>query len=370
MQPGSPVRLRARTKMLVGDEGLLLRLGERTAKIVPYDDSVTAFVQIVARGGTEREFREQFVASRGELAWERAHEWLRKLDRGGFLERLDIEHELDPADVQRFSRLLDFFSEFETPQQSRFEPLRRLRERRVGILGIGGQGSWVAYCLACCAIGGFRLIDADIVEPSNLNRSILYTEYDIGRPKVESAKDAILRFAPRTDVDIRPERVVGTEQLVELLDGLDLVVLAADQPTWLIRHWATCAAIEVGVPIVPASGIRVGPFFIPGESACPMCEWALIVERLPRATDILAAAQALPRRSPGALGPFAALKAGLLVLDAFNYLSGHSRPLTLGAVWEMHPDLSSRLTAIPRHLRCPACGGDDRRFDPPLTHET
>lgn len=360
------VRLRARTQMLVGDGALLLRLKGRSAKIAPYDESVTDFVAVLAEGGTEEDLRDRVVASRGEAGWERAQAWLRELDDAGFLERLDGDHGLDPADVARFSKLLDFFSEFETPERSRFEPFRRLRESRVGILGVGGQGSWVTYCLAYSGIGGFRLIDADTVEPSNLNRSILYTEDDVGRPKVEAARDAILGFAPRTAVDVRREHVSSSEQLAELLDGLDLLVLAGDQPTWLIRHWAACAAIATGVPVVPASGVRVGPFFVPGETACPMCEWAHLVERVPRARESVAAAQALPRRSTGALSPFAAVKAGVIALEVFNHLSGHSRPLTRSAVWEMRPDLSASVTPVAPHPRCPACGGADPIAPPEL----
>lgn len=362
------VRLRRRTQLVATQGALVLQLGRRVAKIEPYNADVARFVRILSEGGSLSSLR--FAWANDGLEPAITQVWLKQLEETGFIEDLTVGHGLDADDVERFAKLLDYFSEFETRTTTRFEPLRRLRESRVAIVGVGGQGSWAAYCLACNGIGRFRLVDGDTVEPSNLNRSILYSDQDIGRPKVEAAREALVRFAPRTQVEIHHEHITSAEQLAEHLDDVDLLVLAGDQPVWLIRYWATRAAIATHVPLLVASGVRVGPFFVPGEDgACAMCEWAELLERIPRARDVVRAAHELPRRSTGALSPFAAIKGGLVGLEAFNFLSGHAQPMTLGAVWEMSPDLHARITPVSQHQRCPGCGIGDVLPPPPGTED-
>ena len=65
------------------------------------------------------------------------------------------------------------------------------------ILGCGGLGSWVAAGLACVGVGRLTLVDDDVVELSNLNRQLLFTEADIGRAKVAAAAGALARVQRR-----------------------------------------------------------------------------------------------------------------------------------------------------------------------------
>jgi hypothetical protein len=240
-----------------------------------------------------------------------------------------------------------------------FDYLARLRKARVTIIGTGGLGSWVIYNLLCCGVGFLRLIDGDNVEVSNLNRSILYTEKDIGATKVEAAARAALRFAPRTQIEKVNAFISCPEDLVPHVGDVDLVVGVADQPIWLIREWVARAGLMTGVATVQASGLRVGPFYLPGKSSCAMCYWMHLVDQHPRLPAITEAQRYLPRGTTGSISAPGTITAGVLSMDIFRYLSGYGSPYTLNAIWEMHDSLTAALTNIPPHPRCPVCAPID-----------
>lgn len=357
---GPVLRLKARTRRVLKGDVLLLALNREVAKLAPFGPEEEVFLHAVAAGGTRDDVREQVVGALGDDRWDRFGAWFDELARRGFLERLDVDHGLDPADVERFDRMLNFLSELEREGLSRFDVLRRLRDSRVAIVGTGGLASWVLYNLTCCGVGHVRLFDDDVVAASNLNRSILYSEDDVGQPKVEAARRALLRFAPRTEVEAVSMLVSGPGSLLPHLDGVDLVIATADQPPWLVREWVASACHDAKVPLLHPSGCRVGPFHLPG-TACPMCDWAALVEKNPLQPELVALQRRLPASDSGALSYLGTLTAGMTAMEAFRHLTGELRPLTVDGIWEMDPGTGvAGVRPTGRHPRCPVCGdGED-----------
>jgi hypothetical protein len=357
-------RLRARTQFVAvpapggGIAKVILRLGERTGRIEPFDSAAERLLRELAAGGTAHDVLDRVVADLGPATRDRVAALLDDLLDGGFCEQVVPPADgLVPADLARFSRLVDFFSEFETDEASRYEFMTRLRNARVAVVGTGGMGSWLIYNLACCGVGRLRLIDGDVVEPSNLNRAILYTEDDIGVPKVHAAARSIRRFAPRTEIETLEMFVTGADGLRDVLQDVDLLVCCADKPTWLLRRWVAEAALATGTPALCASGLRIGPFYIPGRSSCPMCEWATLVEREPKLPAMLSAQSRLPSGNSGSLAPLGAMTAAILGWDALRYISGYAEPRSLNGVWQMDANVSSVVLPVPAHPRCEVCAG-------------
>jgi molybdopterin-synthase adenylyltransferase len=348
-------RLRAKTQRMQLEDSLLLKLGERGAKIHPFDTSMKVFLELLAKGDTRTHIREHFLAMHDETHAALADQSLDHLLSAGFIEQVNISSDLDPLDIARFDRLLHFFSEFETNDLTRFDYLARLRHARVTVIGTGGLGSWVIYNLLCCGVGFLRLIDADRVEASNLNRSILFNEDDIGELKVVAAAHAAAHFAPRTRVEGCDLFVSSPETLTPYIQDVDLVIGVADQPLWLIRQWVADACQYAAVPVVQASGLRVGPFYIPGQGSCSMCDWMYLVDQSPRLPAIVESQRNLPKGTTGAVSTIGTITAGVLSLDIFRYLSGYAAPHTLNAIWEMHDNLAASLRTVLPHPRCPIC---------------
>src|SRR5690606_12305719 len=86
------------------------------------------------------------------------------------------------------------------------EGQRRLKAASVLLVGAGGLGSPMALYLAAAGIGRIGLIDFDVVDASNLQRQVIHGTKDIGRPKLESARDRILDVNPHVQVDLHAVR--------------------------------------------------------------------------------------------------------------------------------------------------------------------
>lgn len=116
----------------------------------------------------------------------------------------------------------------------------------VAVVGVGGLGCPAALALAEAGVA-LRLIDEDSVERSNLHRQVLFTDADVGRRKVEAARDALQRIAPGARVEARAEHLVP-ESAEELLRGVSAIVEGSDNlPT---KFLTADAAAGLRVPVV------------------------------------------------------------------------------------------------------------------------
>ena len=124
---------------------------------------------------------------------------------------------------------------------------QRLAEGRVLIIGAGGLGSPVGLYLAAAGVGTIGIMDADTVSLSNLQRQIMHGTSDIGRLKVESAREAMTEINPHVKVDIYPE-FLTSENAKELLGGYDIIVDCTDNLDTRLLINDTC--VEIGKPYV------------------------------------------------------------------------------------------------------------------------
>lgn len=83
------------------------------------------------------------------------------------------------------------------------EGVERLANARVAVIGLGGVGGYALEALARAGVGHLFLLDADVVEPTNLNRQILALDDTVGRPKVEIARNRVARINPSAKIEIR-----------------------------------------------------------------------------------------------------------------------------------------------------------------------
>lgn len=127
---------------------------------------------------------------------------------------------LDAAEKARYARhlILPLIGE---------DGQRRLKKARVLFVGAGGLGSAPAIYLAAAGVGTIGLIDADTVSESNLQRQVLYHTADIGRPKVEAARDRLLALNPHINVHIHHTRLTAANAR-EVLYGYDIIVDGTD----------------------------------------------------------------------------------------------------------------------------------------------
>src|SRR5437870_8081277 len=149
---------------------------------------------------------------------------------------------------------------------------RKLKSARVLLVGAGGLGSPASLYLAAAGVGTIGIVDADIVDETNLQRQIAHSLDTLGTPKVDSAKRTIEALNP--DVDVRTYRERLTSENIDRIlgDGWDVIVDGADNfPT---RYLLNDASVWHGIPVVHGSIYRFEgqvTVFKPGDGPCYRC---------------------------------------------------------------------------------------------------
>jgi adenylyltransferase/sulfurtransferase len=154
--------------------------------------------------------------------------------------------ELTPAEVERYSRHL-IIPEIGAVGQ------RRLKNAKVLVIGAGGLGSPALLYLAAAGVGTLGIIDDDDVDLSNLQRQVIHGVGDVGRPKIESARDAIAALNPLVDVRLHNVRLDASNAL-QLFADYDLILDGADN--FATRYLVNDAAAILGKPYVWGSIFR------------------------------------------------------------------------------------------------------------------
>lgn len=154
--------------------------------------------------------------------------------------------DLTPAEVERYSRHL-IIPEIGAMGQ------RRLKNAKVLVIGAGGLGSPALLYLAAAGVGTLGIIDDDDVDLSNLQRQVIHGVADVGRPKIESARDAITALNPLVDVRLHNVRLDASNAL-ELFADYDLILDGADN--FATRYLVNDAAAILGKPYVWGSIFR------------------------------------------------------------------------------------------------------------------
>jgi molybdopterin/thiamine biosynthesis adenylyltransferase/rhodanese-related sulfurtransferase len=148
----------------------------------------------------------------------------------------------------------------------------RLLDSRVLLIGAGGLGSPASLYLAAAGVGTIGIVDADIVDETNLQRQIVHSLDTLGTPKVDSAQRTIAALNPDVQVRTYRERLTS-ENVDRILDeGWDVIVDGADNfPT---RYLVNDASVWHGIPVVHGSIYRFEgqvTVFKPGDGPCYRC---------------------------------------------------------------------------------------------------
>jgi molybdopterin-synthase adenylyltransferase len=261
------------------------------------------------------------------------------LDAFGLLEDAAPYRLLSPRVRERFDRQLRYLADLAEPGgPGAAESQVRLASSEVAILGVGGLGGRVALELAAIGIGRLRLIDGDRVELSNLNRQIQYIEADLGSLKVERTAARLRAFNSDLDVVTTAERIGDPDRLAELIEGVDLVVDAADWPAHEIERWCNEACFAADIPYIAMSHyppmVRVGPLYVPGETGCHSCQEIFWRREYPL-YDVAVEQRRAKTSIAATLGPACGITGGIVATEVMHFLTGVARPATLGSAWTL-----------------------------------
>jgi molybdopterin/thiamine biosynthesis adenylyltransferase len=147
----------------------------------------------------------------------------------------------------------------------------KLKRTTVFIAGAGGLGSIISIYMAAAGFGKVRIVDCDLVERSNLNRQILHWNSDIGRAKVDSAKETLTGLNPEIHLEAFRESI-NEESIDGLLEGCDIIMDALDN--FRTRYLLNRAVLRKGLPLIHGAicGYQgQATTILPGKTACLKC---------------------------------------------------------------------------------------------------
>ena len=245
---------------------------------------------------------------------------------------------LTPDQVKRYSRHIIMAQVGSRGQ-------RKLLQSKVLIVGAGGLGSPSAVYLALAGVGTIGIADFDVVDVSNLQRQILHHSDDVGRPKVESARDSIRSYNPDTNVVLH-ETWLTSENAMDVIPQYDIVVNGADN--FPSRYLINDACYLAGKPLVDGSILIFDgqtTVFIPGQG----CYRCLFPSPPPPGMVPNCAEAGVLGALTGVVGSIQAVETLKLLLGIGESLS--SRLLLIDAL-----SMDFRQVRIPRNPNCPLCG--------------
>jgi molybdopterin/thiamine biosynthesis adenylyltransferase/molybdopterin converting factor small subunit len=222
---------------------------------------------------------------------------------------------------------------------------RKLIAAKVLIVGAGGLGSPVALYLAAAGVGTIGLVDFDVVDLSNLQRQLLHHTHDVGRPKVESARETIAEYNPEVTV-VTHEVPLSSENALEIIPQYDIIVNGADN--FATRYLVNDASYLAGKPLVDGSILLFdgqATTYIPGKG----CYRCLFPEPPPPGLVPSCAEAGVLGALCGTVGTIQATEVLKLILGIGDSLSG--RLLLYDAL-----AMEFRQVKIRRNPNCPLCG--------------
>jgi molybdopterin/thiamine biosynthesis adenylyltransferase/rhodanese-related sulfurtransferase len=303
------------------------KLPDKNAKIIAY-----------CAGGTRSAFAAKLLLDMGYANVESANP--------GFVRWKDLRYpvqtpaELTEAQRDRYSRHLLLPEVGEKGQE-------KLLKSKVLLLGAGGLGSPAALYLAAAGVGTLGIIDADVVDASNLQRQILHATSALGTPKVESAKKRLQDLNPDCSVMAFEERLTS-ENIDRIFDhGWDVIVDGLDNfPT---RYLVNDASVWKNIPVVHGSIFRFDgqvTTFAPRRGPCYRC---LYPEPPP--------AHLAPSCSEaGVIGVLPGLVGIIQATEAIKLILGQGEPLIGKLLMYDSLLMQFRQLRLRRDPSCPVCG--------------
>ncbi len=247
--------------------------------------------------------------------------------------------ELSNDEIARYSRHLIM------PEVG-MEGQKKLKAAKVLLIGTGGLGAPLGLYLAAAGIGRIGLVDFDVVDFSNLQRQVIHSTKDVGRPKLLSAKDKILGINPHIQVDTY-ETMLRADNALDIIRNYDIVIDGTDNfPT---RYLVNDACVLLDKPNVYGSIFRFegqASVFYAREGPCYRC---LYPEPPPPGLVPSCAEGGVLGILPGTIGLVQATEAVKLILGRGRTLIGR---LMLYDALEM----KFRELKLRKNPKCPLCG--------------
>ena len=226
----------------------------------------------------------------------------------------------------------------------------RLANASVLVIGAGGLGAPALHHLAASGVGRIGVVEFDDVDLTNLHRQTLYATPDVGRPKIEAARERLLLINPSVTVEPHAARLTASNADF-LIEGYDLVLDGSD--TFPTRYAVNDASVRTGTPNIFASVSRFsGQASVFGTETGP-CYRCLFPD--PPPPDLIPNCE-----EGGVLGVVPSLLGMIQAAEAIKWILGVGTPLVGRLLLVDALTMEFREITVEKDPGCPACGSGVR----------
>lgn len=259
---------------------------------------------------------------------------------------VEDEIQLSNEEVLRYSRHLII------PEVGMFGQ-KKLKAAKVLMIGAGGLGSPLGLYLTAAGVGKIGIVDFDVVDLTNLQRQVLHSTHDVGRPKLDSARETLSGINPNVEIETYEERL-SSENALKLFADYDVIVDGTDNfPT---RYLVNDACVLIGKPNVYGSILRFDgqvSVFDAKRGPCYRC----LYPAPPPPGLVPSCAEG------GVLGVLPGIIGSLQALEVIKLILGEGEPLIGRLVLFDALKFKLRELKLRKNPECPICG------DNPTIHE-
>lgn len=249
------------------------------------------------------------------------------------------EVSLSNDEVKRYSRHLIM------PEVG-MEGQKKLKAASILLIGTGGLGSPLGLYLASAGIGRIGLVDFDVVDFTNLQRQVLYTTADVGKPKIQAAKERLLAINPHITIETHEARL-SSENAMGILKNYDIIIDGTDN--FQTRYLVNDVCVLQKKPNVYGSIFRFdgqASVFFPPHGPCYRC----LYPEPPPPGEVPSCAEG------GVLGILPGLVGCIQATEAVKLILGKGEPLIGRLVLYDALAMKFQEFKVRRNPRCPMCG--------------
>lgn len=222
----------------------------------------------------------------------------------------------------------------------------KINNAKVLVIGTGGLGSLVAFYLAAAGVGTLGIIDDDVVDLSNLQRQILHSSKDVGKPKVDSAREKLNALNPDCNVVTYQERLMA-HNIKDIIKDYDIIVDGTDN--FATRFVTNDACVMMNKPFVHGGILRFAGqalTVVPGEGPCFRC----VFNEPPAPGTVPTCSEA------GVLGVLAGTVGLIQATEVLKFILGKGKLLTGRLMIYDALDMTFREVEVKKNPKCPVCG--------------
>ncbi|MEU4744001.1 ThiF family adenylyltransferase [Actinosynnema sp. NPDC023658] len=352
----------------VADGGVHFRMGGELTSLEETDGRVQALLELLDGTREPDRVHHDLAARFPDVTRADVDDALAALDESGLVQDATDEGGDFTADHrERWSNNLGFFETYASLSRSKYDFQRRIRDAKVGVLGVGGIGSHVFIDLVAIGFEDIRILDFDRIEVSNFNRQIIYGEPDVGRVKVEVAAERARALNSNVRVSTIQKKLTSADDVYEAVHDRDVVIAVVDRPKVHVMHWLNEGCVRAGTVLI-GGGVDTQRAFhysvVPGLSGCLECWYRSVQDNDPTSRMVQGVLDDIDREG-GAFGEDTAAFNGLVAMDAslmvgemVRFTSRVSPPLSIGRMLGLsfHDPRLEEFESWKRLPDCAVCG--------------